>query len=113
AFDERNVGSRVSADIAEIGSAQSEKMAVCIQREFGGDREIAAHIVAEERFVAFSGPSNWPRDALGAPGHEREFGKEAVARAKVTADLSRDDTHGFVRHAENVRELALLAHDAA
>ena len=63
--------------------------------------------------MAFSGPFNRPPDTLGAPGHEREFGKEAVARAKVAADLSRDDTHGFVRHAENVRELALLTHDAA
>src|SRR5262249_55105672 len=113
AFNERNVGPRVRADITEIRSTQGEKMAVRIEREFGGDCEIAAHIVAEEGLVPFGSPLNRPPHALGAPGHQRELGKEAVACAKVAADFSGNDADGFLRHAENVREFALLTHDAA
>ena len=103
----------MSADITEIRSAQREKAALCIEREFSGDCEIAAHIITEERLLAFSCPFDWPSDASGAPGHQREFRKEAVACAKVAADLSSDDAHGFLGHAENVREFAFLTHDAA
>src|SRR5215472_4614709 len=101
------------ADVTEIGSTQGEEASVGIKREFGGDREIAAHVIAEERLVAFGRPFNWPSNALGAPGHQREFRKEPVARTKVAADLLRDDAHGFLGYAKNEREFALLAHDAA
>ena len=88
-------------------------MAVGVEREFGRHGEIAAHIVGDERLVAFAGPFHRPADAARAPGDQREFGKEAVAGAEIAADLVGDDAHGFERHAEDRRKLALLTHDAA
>src|SRR5215472_3143031 len=112
-FDQRDVGPRVGADIAEIGRAQSEKMATGVEREFGGDREIAAHIIAQKRLVTLRSPFNGTPDAPGGPGNQREFGKEAIARAEVTADLASDYADGFRRNAEDAREFALLTHDPA
>ncbi len=83
------------ADIAEIRRAQRQKAAVGVEREFGGHREIAAHIVADKRLVAFGRPFDRASDPARAPGDHREFGKEAVARAEIAADLAGDDAHGF------------------
>src|SRR5262249_47654282 len=92
---------------------QGEKAAVGIKRELRGDGEIAAHIIAQKRLVAFGRPFNRPSDALGAPGHQGKFGKEAVARAKIAAYLAGDDAHGFLGQAENASEFTLMAHNAA
>ena len=93
AFDQRHIRSAVRADIAEIRGPQREKTAVGIEREFGRDREIAAHIIADEGLVTFGGPFHRPADAPRAPGDQREFRKEAVAGAEIAADLAGDDAH--------------------
>ncbi len=93
AFDQRHVGAAMGADIAEIRGAQRQETAVGVERELGGYREIAAHIVADEGFLAFRGPFHRPPDAPRAPGDHREFGKEAVAGAEIAADLAGDDAH--------------------
>ena len=84
-----------------------------IEREFGRHREIAAHIIADKRLVALGRPFHRPADAARAPGDQREFGKEAVARAEIAADLAGDDAHAFHRHAENRRQLLFLPYDSA
>ena len=76
------------ADIAEVRRAQREEAAVGVEREFGRHGEIAAHIVADEGLVAVARPFHRPADAARAPDHQREFGKEAVARAEIAADLA-------------------------
>ena len=113
AFDQRDVRRAVSADIAEVFGAQREKAAGGIEREFGRDGEIAAHIVADKRLVAFARPFNWTPDTARAPGDEREFGEKRVACAEIAADLAGDDAHGFHGHVKDRRELAFLAHNAA
>ena len=89
----------MGADIAEIVGAQRKKAAVGVERELGGHREIAAHIVGDERFVALGSPFHRPPDLARAPDDQSEFGKEAVAGAEIAADLVGDDAHGFERHA--------------
>ena len=101
------------ADIAEIVGPQRQEAAVGVERQLGGHREIAAHIVGDEGLVALGGPFHRPPDLARAPDHQREFGKEAVARAEIAADLVGDDAHRFERHAQDRRDLLLLAHDAA
>ena len=51
ALHQRHVRAAVRADIAEIVGAQRQEAAVGVERELGGHRQIAAHIVADEGFV--------------------------------------------------------------
>ena len=88
-------------------------MAVAVERQLGGDEEIAPLVVAEKRLVAFARPFDRAADAPRRPRDQREFGIERVARAEIAANVAGDDAHALRRDVENAGELVLLAHDAA
>ena len=88
-------------------------MAVGIERELRLHGEVAALVIAEERFRALARPLHRPRQLACRPAHQRKFRIERVAGAEIAADVARDHAHRGLRHAEDGRELALLPHHVA
>ena len=113
ALGERPEGDRVGADIADIGAAHREEMALAVERELGFDRQIPRLVVAEKGFLALAGPFDRAADPARRPGDQREFGIERAARPEIAADLVHDDTHLVLGDAEDLRQLLLRPHGAA
>src|SRR5690606_29947365 len=58
-------------------------------------------------------PPHWTTEAPRRPGDQRRLHVERVARAEIAADIAGDYPHLFRPDVQNMRDLALLAHDPA
>ena len=92
------------AEIADVVAAHREEIAVGIERELGLDREVAALIVAEQRFAAVRGPFHRAAGLPRGPGHQRLLGEDLAARAEIAADVADHQPHLVVGHAERRRQ---------
>ena len=101
------------ADIADIGAADGEELAVLVERELGLDRQIAALIIADEGFGAVAEPFHRPAELLRRPGQQRIFREEEIPRAEIAAHIAAHRADILGRHAERAGEIAALARDAA
>ena len=101
------------ADIADIGRAHREEAAVGVERKLDFGDEIAALIIAQERFRARRGEFHRPAELLRCPQHQAELDEDAVARAEIAADIVREDAQPVGRNAEHRGKLVLLPHRAA
>ena len=103
----------VGAEIAEIGAAHREKLALVIERELGFDDEIARLIVAQERFAALDDPFHRPAELFRRPGDQRKFRIDHAAGAEIAADVAHQDADLLRRHAEHGGEIVFQADGAA
>ena len=103
----------VGAEIAEIGAAHRQKLALVVERQLGFDGEIARLVVAQERLVALDDPFHRPAELLRRPGHQRELGVDHAAGAEIAADVLHQHADFFRRHVEHGGEIVLQPHRAA
>ena len=105
-LDHREVaGAR--AEIADIVTAHSQEITLVIERELRLHREIAALIVAEQRFTAVGCPFHRTADPARGPGNQHLFRENLAAGAEISADVADDQPELVVWHAERSRELAV------
>ena len=113
AFAQRREMRAIGADIAEIGAAEGEEIAVRVERQLGLERQVAALVIGEEAFAAVGEEFDRPAELLRRPGQQRVFGEEGVARAEIAAHVAAHRAALLVRHAERAGEGLALAHHAA
>ena len=78
------------ADIADIGRAHGEEAAAGVERQLDLGDEVAALIIAQERFRARGGVFHRTAELLRGPQHQAELDEDAVARAEIAADVVRE-----------------------
>ena len=113
AFAQRHELRSIGADIAEIGAAQAEEFSVCVERELGDHRQVAAMEIADETFGAVAVPLHRAPDAPRRPGQQGVFGKEAVARAEISAHVAAHRAALLFGHVQHRGQDLPLAHHAA
>ncbi len=113
ALGERDVGGRVRPGVAQVGGAQREKIALCVERELRRHGQVASLVVGEKRLAALAGPLHRAAEASRRPRDQRELGKKTVARAEIPSGIAGHHAHRLFFDAENPRELALLPHHPA
>src|SRR5262249_43101752 len=101
------------ADIADIGRAHREKAPVLAQRELDLGDEVAALIVAEERFRTRRRVFHRTAELARRPQRERELDEHTVAGAEIAADVAGQYPYVLRCDTEHGGHLALLPHRAA
>ena len=103
----------VGAEIAEIGAAHGQKLALGVERQFGFDGEIARLVVAQERLMALDDPFHGPAELLCRPCDQRELGVDHATGTEIAADVLHQHADFFRRHVEHGGEIVLQPHRAA
>src|SRR5262249_28846779 len=103
----------VAADVAEMRAAHGEKTAALVERKLDLRDQVAALIVAEERFTAFADVFDGAADPLRSPQHQRKLGEDRILGPEVAADVVSDHADVLGLDPEHARKLAFLAHHAA
>src|SRR5215813_8251008 len=94
-------------------AAHGKKAAALVDRELHLGDQVAALIVAEERFASFAHELDGSADPLRSPQHQRKLGKNRVFSPEVSADVVSDHADVLGLDPEHHCKLALLSHDAA
>ena len=88
------------ADVARVGGAQREELALGIERELRLHRKVAGVVVAEEAFLPLGAPLYRAAEALRRPCHQGDLGTDVVAGAVASAYVARHEAHRAFRHPE-------------
>ena len=83
AFAQRREMRAIGADIAEIGAADGEEIAVPIERQLGARRQIAALVIGEEAFAAVGEEFHRPAELLHGPGSSPYSAKNVLRVPKM------------------------------
>src|SRR5262249_39647119 len=113
ALAQRDDRGGVGADIAQMRAAHRQEAALLVERQLDLGGEVAALIVAEERFAALAYPLHRPADPLRRPQNQREFWKDRILGSEVSSDLIRHDANLLRLNPEDGGAFPLLTHDTA
>ncbi len=103
----------VAAEIAEVGAAHRQKIALGVERQLGLHRKIARLIVGQKQLVALDDPFHRAPELFRRPRHQRELGIDHAAGAEIAADIAHEHADFVRRHAEDGGEVFLEPHRAA
>ena len=92
AFSQRPEVHRVSAEVERVLAPQCQEFSVRVERQFRVRVQVPRLIIAEETFRPIGRPFHGPVDFASRPGHEREFGREGIARPEIAAHIAEDGT---------------------
>ena len=81
------------ADIGDEVDAQSQEMAVIVERELGFGDVVACLAVREERLRARADPFHRPAGDLGRPQHQRRLVVDRALHPERAADVAGHDAH--------------------
>jgi hypothetical protein len=103
----------MGAQVADVGAAQAKEISLLVERQLRLDREVAALIVAEERFAPLAGPLHRAAHLARGPRQQRVFREEEIARAEIAAHVLAGAAHLLGRQSQDRSELHALDGDAA
>jgi len=93
---------QIGAHVGDLGNAQAQETAVCVERQRRLSDVVARMHVGKEGVGTVGGPLHRPTAALGRPHQHWVFGIHHVLHAEAAADVGRDHAHLVARAAQNV-----------
>ena len=103
---EGDEGHGVGSDVAGVGPAHGEEVALGVERQLHLRHQVATLVVGEQHLAPVAGPLHGAAQASGGPRDQRVLRIAAVPGAVVAADVARHDANRRLRHAEHAGHVA-------